>query len=292
MGADCRWSSALPWGTPSITSTRTTCLASSFSARRWAAVAPTLPAPTTVILLSMESKATDSFPISLLVLTPLIPSPFGRGETQPATRAPSHEGRGGQGVRTTKGGQGVRSPSGGKCRHLTPDGARLEAPPCSEGRGELGVAARGVEVQPHPDRVAVPAARGPRGGRPYAGQHLEGENIGHAVERRSRKGGKRDGQCFGEVGVSSNALNTQGLACRHEGPVLVRLDPKVKVRSDVVAVLQAEPHLCSAERAQRAAAEPRRTLPGAHGEPGVAAREREGGRILIFRGGSRGGEGG
>src|SRR2546421_8449564 len=64
MGADSHWSSALPWGTPSITSTSTTRRASCFSARRWAAVAPTLPAPTTVILLSMGSKATDSFPIS------------------------------------------------------------------------------------------------------------------------------------------------------------------------------------------------------------------------------------
>src|SRR2546423_5998144 len=54
MGADSHWSSALPCGTPSITSTRTTRLASSFSARRWAAVAPTLPAPTTVILLSIR----------------------------------------------------------------------------------------------------------------------------------------------------------------------------------------------------------------------------------------------
>src|SRR6184192_3191345 len=64
MGADSHWSSPLPWGTPSITSTRTTRRASSFSARRWAAVAPTLPAPTTVILLIMGSKAMDSFPLS------------------------------------------------------------------------------------------------------------------------------------------------------------------------------------------------------------------------------------
>src|SRR2546422_1319775 len=64
IGADCHWSSALPCGTPSITSTRTTVRASSFSARRWAAVAPTFPAPTTVILFIMGSKATDSFPLS------------------------------------------------------------------------------------------------------------------------------------------------------------------------------------------------------------------------------------
>src|SRR5439155_15850429 len=34
------------------------------------------------------------------VLTPLIPSPFGRGETPSDRRPPSPEGRGGQGVRT------------------------------------------------------------------------------------------------------------------------------------------------------------------------------------------------
>src|SRR5207253_8201580 len=41
-----------------------------------------------------------SFPF---VLTPLIPSPCGRGETQPVLRSPSPEGRGGQGVRTETG---------------------------------------------------------------------------------------------------------------------------------------------------------------------------------------------
>src|SRR6059036_459675 len=53
IGADCHWSRPFPCGTPSITSTRTTVRASCCSASRWAAVAPTLPAPTTVILLSM-----------------------------------------------------------------------------------------------------------------------------------------------------------------------------------------------------------------------------------------------
>src|SRR5882672_100545 len=56
MGADSHWSRALPWGTPSMTSTRTTVRASSFSASRCAVVAPTLPAPTTVIRLSMGSR--------------------------------------------------------------------------------------------------------------------------------------------------------------------------------------------------------------------------------------------
>src|SRR5438128_8773894 len=82
IGADCHWSRPFPWGTPSITSTRTTVRASSCSASRWAAVAPTLPAPTTVILFIMGSKATDAFPLST----------------------------------TWKGGQGVRSPS--PCMHL------------------------------------------------------------------------------------------------------------------------------------------------------------------------------
>src|SRR6476620_12511603 len=53
IGADCHWSSAFPWGMPSTTSTITTVRASSFSAMRCAVVAPTLPAPTTVILLTI-----------------------------------------------------------------------------------------------------------------------------------------------------------------------------------------------------------------------------------------------
>src|SRR5689334_3335240 len=57
MGADSHWSSALPCGTPSITSTRTMVRARDFSARRWAAVAPTLPAPTTVILFTMPGRS-------------------------------------------------------------------------------------------------------------------------------------------------------------------------------------------------------------------------------------------
>src|SRR2546427_3020174 len=64
IGADSHWSRPFPCGTPSITSTRTTVRASCFSARRCAAVAPTLPAPTTVILFIMGGKATDSFPLA------------------------------------------------------------------------------------------------------------------------------------------------------------------------------------------------------------------------------------
>src|SRR5205085_10978076 len=48
-GAACARSSALPCGTPSITSTSTTS-PNSLLASQCAAVAPTLPAPTTVIL--------------------------------------------------------------------------------------------------------------------------------------------------------------------------------------------------------------------------------------------------
>src|SRR5579872_1318091 len=54
IGADSHWSRPLPCGTPSTTSTITTCRASSFSANRWAVVAPTFPAPTTVIFSTMS----------------------------------------------------------------------------------------------------------------------------------------------------------------------------------------------------------------------------------------------
>src|SRR5437867_12888040 len=49
MGPACARSSALPWGRPSITSTSTTS-PNSFSTTYWATEAPTLPAPTTLIL--------------------------------------------------------------------------------------------------------------------------------------------------------------------------------------------------------------------------------------------------
>src|SRR2546425_7834999 len=49
MGPACARSRALPWGTPSMTSTRTTS-PSSRSTAYCATEAPTLPAPTTVIL--------------------------------------------------------------------------------------------------------------------------------------------------------------------------------------------------------------------------------------------------
>ena len=61
IGADCHWSSPFPCGTPSATSTMTTVRASSFSAMRWAAVAPTLPAPTTVILLTILGDRFEMF---------------------------------------------------------------------------------------------------------------------------------------------------------------------------------------------------------------------------------------
>src|SRR5436189_5055105 len=48
MGPASSRSSALPWGMPSTTSTSTTS-PSSFSTTYWATLAPTLPAPTTVI---------------------------------------------------------------------------------------------------------------------------------------------------------------------------------------------------------------------------------------------------
>src|SRR5438093_12891476 len=49
MGPACARSSALAWGRPSITSTSTTS-PNSFSTTYWATEAPTLPAPTTLIL--------------------------------------------------------------------------------------------------------------------------------------------------------------------------------------------------------------------------------------------------
>src|SRR6478609_1882190 len=61
IGADCHWSSPLPCGTPSTTSTITTVRASSFSATRCAVVAPTLPAPTTVILLTMLGSLGEEY---------------------------------------------------------------------------------------------------------------------------------------------------------------------------------------------------------------------------------------
>src|SRR5215207_2994053 len=47
---------------PSATSTMTTVRASSFSATRWAVVAPTFPAPTTVILLTMSAISEGELP--------------------------------------------------------------------------------------------------------------------------------------------------------------------------------------------------------------------------------------
>src|ERR671918_162015 len=54
IGPDCHGSSPFPCGTPSTTSTMTTVRAKFFSASRWAAVAPTFPAPTTATLASIQ----------------------------------------------------------------------------------------------------------------------------------------------------------------------------------------------------------------------------------------------
>src|SRR5690242_6186348 len=56
IGADCHCSRPLPCGMPSAMSTRPTTFARSFSAIRCAVVAPTLPAPTTVIVLTMDAR--------------------------------------------------------------------------------------------------------------------------------------------------------------------------------------------------------------------------------------------
>src|SRR5436305_3455305 len=55
MGMASSRSSPLPWGTPSMMSMSTTS-ASSLPAIQWAAVAPTLPAPTTVTFLRMGNS--------------------------------------------------------------------------------------------------------------------------------------------------------------------------------------------------------------------------------------------
>ncbi len=56
MGPLCHWSSALPWGIPSATSTMITSRARFFSATRCAAVAPTFPAPITATLLNIAGR--------------------------------------------------------------------------------------------------------------------------------------------------------------------------------------------------------------------------------------------
>src|SRR5689334_23395162 len=66
IGADCHWSSPFPCGTPSTTSTMATVRASSFSATRCAVVAPTLPAPTTVILLTMLVSKVEEYERNLI----------------------------------------------------------------------------------------------------------------------------------------------------------------------------------------------------------------------------------
>src|SRR5262245_39384469 len=64
-GAASARSRPLPWGRPSTMSTSTTS-ASPASAMRWAAVAPTLPAPTTVTLLrAMTRRPSGYVPVGL-----------------------------------------------------------------------------------------------------------------------------------------------------------------------------------------------------------------------------------
>src|SRR6266566_6891906 len=65
IGPDCHWSSAFPCGRPSTTSTMTTVRASCFSASRCAAVAPTLPAPTTVILFNTSASPSPGVHLSM-----------------------------------------------------------------------------------------------------------------------------------------------------------------------------------------------------------------------------------
>src|SRR5437660_3334474 len=97
IGADCHWSRPLPCGIPSTTSTLTTVRASSFSAIRCAVVAPTLPAPTTVILLTIwvgiieecakVTRASHAIQLRELLSRPLVTARAGRRHAFAADRA-------------------------------------------------------------------------------------------------------------------------------------------------------------------------------------------------------------
>src|SRR5207244_4742648 len=70
-----------------------------------------------------QEASPPGLPCLLVVLTPLIPSPCGRGETQPVLRTPSPAGRGGQGVRTNmRAGiqRGAERPCGAQDDRLAP----------------------------------------------------------------------------------------------------------------------------------------------------------------------------
>src|SRR5919197_2546678 len=73
-----------------MTSTRTTVRANCFSARRWAVVAPTLPAPTTVILVSMFRGNLDGMVLpSKATFTGLSPHAYAFPDADPpATKQP------------------------------------------------------------------------------------------------------------------------------------------------------------------------------------------------------------
>src|SRR2546428_1384463 len=89
MGPAWRRSRALPWGTPSMTSTSTTS-PNSFSTAYCATVAPTLPAPTTVILgRRLTTLSGSAFPTCIPALL-CLSAPLGRGGPRPppARRSP------------------------------------------------------------------------------------------------------------------------------------------------------------------------------------------------------------
>src|SRR5207245_8437541 len=95
-----------------------------------------------------QEASPPGLPCLLVVLTPLIPSPCGRGETQPVLRTPSPAGRGGQGVRTNmRAGiqRGAERPCGAQDDRLAPSAKKERAnhPAYSfrEGAGAVSVCA-------------------------------------------------------------------------------------------------------------------------------------------------------
>src|SRR2546428_11438173 len=90
MGPAWRRSRALPWGTPSMTSTSTTS-PNSFSTAYCATVAPTLPAPTTVILgRRLTTLSGSAFPTCIPALL-CLSAPLRRGgPPSPPPRGPPH----------------------------------------------------------------------------------------------------------------------------------------------------------------------------------------------------------
>src|SRR3989442_748462 len=171
----------LPWGIPSTMSMRTTS-ASSWSTRRWARVAPTLPAPTTVTFLFIETPPVcSSTPRCSSTPPPTLPHVGGRKRCCTAGSAPGfYIARGPTAVLLEWGGygggqHGVRAREG-------PGGGR-------QGRGHGGEA-------PRPPPADPPVHRGRRDRPP----HLAGQRP--RVRRRRAEGLRRAAEEATGGGVS------------------------------------------------------------------------------------------